>query len=188
MTPMRIFSRFIRLALCGAAFCVGAASASTPAVDAEVAVKAAVMHKIAKFVVWPESAFDSGNSPIVFCVAGDNRMYSALSSLDGSPVHGRTVIVRRIAEPAEAAQACQVLYLTTDDPDRTQIWLQEIADRPVLTFADAESHCGEYCIVTMTIRRNKVRFAINLDANENTGLSISAQLLQLAATVARGGP
>ena len=183
---MRVISSFITLVLCGVLLGAGMASASTPVVNAEVAVKAAVVHKIAKFVVWPESTFDSATAPILFCVAGDTRMYEALSNLEGRPVHGRNVIVRHTAEPAEAAQDCQVLYLTTEDPNLAQLWLQAIAHRPVLTFADADSQCGEHCIVSMTIRRNKVRFAINLEANENTGLNISAQLLQLAATVGRG--
>jgi len=37
------------------------------------------------------------------------------------------------------------------------------------------------------VRRNKVRFSIDLAANKNTGLRISAQLLQLAATVDGSG-
>ena len=39
----------------------------------------------------------------------------------------------------------------------------------------------------MTIRRNRVSFSINLDANADTGMRISAQLLQLAASVGSSG-
>ena len=46
--------------------------------SAEVAVKAAVVHKIAKFVTWPDSAFSSADSPIRFCVVGNGGIFEAL--------------------------------------------------------------------------------------------------------------
>ena len=164
--------------------CLGAAhGAETPA---EVRVKAAVVHKIAKFVTWPQSAFAAPDSPLRFCVVGDGMIFDALSRMSDRPIHGRNVTVRRVLDPSAAAGECDVMYLTNDIERPATAWLGEVADRPVLTFGDAESYGGSESIVMLTIRRNKVRFAINLEANSGTGLSISAQLLQLAASVGGG--
>jgi len=66
-------------------------------------------------------------------------------------------------------------------------WLQAVSGHPVLTFAEAGGYAGEGSIVAMAIRRNKVRFSINLEANKNSQLRISGQLLQLAASVGTPG-
>ena len=153
---------------------------------AEVKVKAAVVHKIAKFVTWPDSAFQAPDSPIRFCVSGNGGIHNALDRMGGRPIHGRAVVVKRVDQPAEAAASCDLLYLTEDADREPGDWLRAVANKPVLTFGDAGAYGGDDSIVMLTIRRNKVRFAINLEANANTGLSISAQLLQLAAGVGGG--
>ena len=154
--------------------------------SAEVAVKAAVVHKIAKFVSWPDSAFAAPDSPIRFCVVGNGGIFEALSRMGDRPVHGRKVVVSRAVEPASVAANCDLLYLTPDVERQAGEWVAAIADEPVLTFGDAGAYGGNESIVMLTIRRNKVRFSINLEANARTGLSISAQLLQLAAAVGGG--
>lgn len=153
---------------------------------AEVAVKAAVVHKIAKFVTWPESAFESADAPIRFCVVGNGGILDALKRIADRPVHGRDVRVLRASDPGDAAANCDLLYLTPDAERQAGEWLESVAHAPVLTFGDAGAYGGNGSIVMLTIRRNKVRFAINLEANASTGLSISAQLLQLAAAVGGG--
>ena len=153
---------------------------------AEVTVKAAVVHKIAKFVTWPESAFASADAPIRFCVVGNGGIFDALNRMSDRPIQGRKVIVQRVLNPASVAGNCDVLYLTPDVERQAGEWISLIADEPVLTFGDAGAYGGSDSIVMLTIRRNKVRFAINLEANARTGLSISAQLLQLAAAVGGG--
>jgi len=182
-----VLSRHIsRTVLCCAVLWASLPQTEAAETAAEVTVKAAVVHKIAKFVTWPDSAFESPQSPIRFCVVGNGRIYDALRRMGDRPIHGRPVAVIRAPEPSLAAANCDVLYLTRDAERRAAEWLDVVADEPVLTVGDAGEYGGNDSIVMLTIRRDKVRFAINLEANSNTGLSISAQLLQLAAAVGGG--
>ena len=154
---------------------------------AEVAVKAAVVHKIAKFVSWPATSFESDDAPLQFCVAGRGMMYAALQKFDDRTVHGRPVRVYHVPDPMSAVAICDVLYLNPDDGRQAADWLRAVADDPVLTFGEAGQLGADDSIVTVTIRRNKVRFAINTEASDRAGLDISAQLLQLAAALGGGG-
>ncbi len=154
---------------------------------AEISVKAAIAHKIVKFVAWPESRFESQDIPLRFCVLGDDRFLEAFENLSDRPIHGRSMLVTRPPEPSTVARNCDVLYLADDSQRSASEWLQKVVDQPVLTFGEAGEYGGEGSIVTIAIRRHKVRFSIDLEANENTGLRISAQLLQLAASVAVAG-
>ena len=153
---------------------------------AEVAVKAAVVHKIAKFVKWPDNAFESSDSPLRFCVVSDGMMYEAFKQLSDRTIQGRPVRVFHIPEPADIAASCDVLYLAPDEQQLAVDWLAAVADRPVLTFGESGQVGAADSIVTVAIRRNKVRFAINTEASDRAGLSISAQLLQLAASLGGG--
>ena len=154
---------------------------------AEISVKAAIAHKIAKFVSWPDSRFATGDKPLRFCVLGDPMVLQAFEKLSDRSIHGRPMSVVAAPDPATVASTCDVLYLGDDDKQSADVWIESVTGQPVLTFGEAGEFGGDGSIVTMTIRRNKVSFSIDLDASKNTGLRISAQLLQLAATVGGSG-
>ena len=170
-----------------AALLLHTADARSQDASAEVRVKAAIVHKIAKFVTWPESRFTAEGARLRFCVLGDSEVLEAFRTLQDRPVHGRMLSVDLAPEPGEVAESCDVLYFANDERHTAGEWLEAVAGHPVLTFADAGGYAGEGSIVAMAIRRNKVRFSINLDANENSQLRISGQLLQLAASVGTPG-
>ncbi len=163
----------------------GSAAASDSA--AEISVKAAIVHKIAKFVFWPDSRFEGSRQPLRFCVLGDPMTLQAFEKLSGRSIHGRPMRVLPAPEPSAVSSSCDVLYLDGARQQSTEAWIESVKGQPVLTFGDASEFGGQGSIVTMMVRRNKVRFSIDLDANKNTGLRISAQLLQLAATVDGSG-
>ena len=100
-----MFSRLtIRTALCSAVLWACLPLTAVAETAAEVTVKAAVVHKIAKFVTWPESAFESADAPMRFCVVGTGGIFDALQRIGDRPVQGRKVVVRRAPEPELLAQ------------------------------------------------------------------------------------
>lgn len=155
---------------------------------AEISVKAAIVHKIAKFVSWPDSRFQGSDKPLRFCVLGDPMVLEAFENLSDRSIHGRSLLVTPAPDPVSVAATCDVLYLDGDQQQSADVWIQSVTGQPVLTFGEEGEFGGDGSIVTMTVRRNKVKFSIDLEANKDTGLRISAQLLQLAATVGRSGP
>lgn len=170
-----------------AALSLHGADAHSQDTAAEVRVKAAIVHKIAKFVTWPASRFAADNDRLRVCVLGNAQVLDAFQALRDRPIHGRLLSVDSAPEPSDVAAACDVLYLTYDAQHTPEEWLDAVAGHPVLTFAEDGGYAGEGSIVAMAIRRNKVRFSINLKANESSQLRIGAQLLQLAATVGTPG-
>ena len=167
------------------ALVAGAARADTAA---ESSVKAAIVHKISKFVDWPESAFSSEDSPIRFCVVGDDQILEALKKLSDRRIHGRLIDAIVAPDPSAVATSCDVLYLGSDAERDVAEWTDQVAGQPILTFGETGGYGAENSIVSVMVRRDKVRFEINLEANDGTGLRIGAQLLQLAAAVGgRGG-
>ncbi len=154
---------------------------------AEISVKAAIAHKIAKFVSWPDGRFERQDAPLRFCVLGNQMTLDAFGVLVDRPIHGRSLEVMLAPDPLLVARSCDVLYFGEGDRRDSADWLGSVAGQPVLTFGETGHYGGDGSIVTMTVRRDRVSFSINLEANEDTGLRISAQLLQLAASVGSPG-
>ncbi len=154
----------------------------------EDVLKAVIAHRITKFVTWPDGALADGDAPIRFCVVDDGPIHEALVGLQGAPVHGREVHVIRVADTAFLAERCHVLYVSERGAEDQELWISQVADSPVLTFGEGEANGEAPPIVSMGTRRNKVVFNINVDASDRAGLSISAQLLQLAGEANRRGP
>ena len=178
-------SRILAAGLLGlVAMTAGGYASAEP--SAESAVKAAVVHKISKFVSWPDNAFAQARSPIRFCVVGRGEMHDALLQFGDRPVQGHPVQILQPRDPVEVKDSCDVLYLGAGDGNAAD-WLRQAAERPILTFGEQGMNGADECIVTIAIRRNKVRFAINKDASDHAGLSISSQLLQLAVGLGDGG-
>ena len=185
MLPSSLTSRFSYAIL--VVLLLTATSARADHSAAEVNVMAAIVHKIVKFVNWPEQRFGSSEDRLRFCVVGDEEIRDAFEVLSERPIHGRQLSVRTVTEPADVAMTCDVLYLAHDDQHSDEEWFEAVAGHPVLTFAEAGHFGGDGSIVSMSVRRNKIRFSINLDANRDSNLRISAQLLQLAAQVGTPG-
>ena len=181
-THIRKGLQLVLLLLLTPAMAFGSGSAS------EHAVKAAVAHKIAKFVSWPDHAFDDPHAPIRFCVAGNAPIRRALEELKGRTIHGRQLTVESISRPTAALGNCDVLYVSRDSAHDPSEWIAVVARHPVLTFGETAENGGDASIVTLAVRNNKVRFDINVEASDRAGLNIGAQLLQLAAMSNRRGP
>lgn len=185
MTLRRPAGPWTGLALAAALAVVPAAAAATTADKApDAAVKAAFLFNFAKFAQWP--ALGAG-SPIGICVVGDDGVSAALVEIvRGRHINGRAVEIWR---PYNSApwRDCQVLFVGTSETHRSVAALRGITALPVLTVSDDRGFAkAEGGIVELYVQRGRMRFAINLDAVERSGLRLGSHLLQLA-TVTRDG-
>lgn len=136
----------------------------------EWAVKATYLYKLASFVDWPESAFDSPTSAIAICVVGDDPFGGTLDqAVAGQTVGGRPIAVRRL-DAIGPQSGCHVAY-------SAQGGLSAVRGSPVLTVTDRSSNGG---IVNFVLSENRVRFEINSQAAAQNGLTISSKVLNLA--------
>src|SRR5262245_32002181 len=72
-------------------------------------VKAAYLLNFGRFTTWANAADAADNPGFAVCVLGQDPFGSALdTTVDGETIDGRTIVVRRIAGPTEAA-GCRVV-------------------------------------------------------------------------------
>jgi hypothetical protein len=149
----------------------------------EYQVKAAYLLNFTRYVEWPSQAFESPDAPVRLCVLGRDPFGSVLdATLRGRTTHGRSLAVRRIRRPTEAA-GCHLVFISRETWG-TQRELPPALQSPgMLTVGESDEFAQEGGIIGFIIQDETVRFVVNADARDRAGLRISSRMLSLAAAV-----
>jgi hypothetical protein len=154
----------------------------------EYQVKAAYLFNFGKFVKWPAAIPAEKDNAFTFCVLGRDPFGPALDSiLAGEDLGGKPVAVRRIVKPQEAGP-CRVLFISSTEENRLKEILTVIDESGVLTVSDIPGFARRGGMIQFVLEGNKVRFEINLTSAENAKLTLSSELLKVAAAVRRNAP
>lgn len=168
-------------------FCAVVAVASLLCADPsaqtfESEVKAAFLFNFTKFVEWPSSAFESATAPLRLCVVADAAFtHNVDEIIAGETVRGR--VLRRVTPAATDLAQCHVLYVASAESVHTDKLLSAVRRAPVLTVGESPRFLEQGGAIAFALVNGRVRFDVNLDAAEATGLTISSKLLRVARYV-----
>ena len=149
----------------------------------EYRLKAAFLYNFAKFVEWPAEALSDENSTFILGVLGEDDPGPALESIRGKTVKGRTLTIKRFESLQDLAD-CHILFITSSERQDVERALESLEGSSVLTVGEMERFAEMGGIINFVVKKNRLRFEINLDAGRRAGLEISSQLLKLADSVA----
>lgn len=142
-------------------------------------VKATYLYNFIQFVEWPQDVWAQGRE-FQLCVLGGDRLGAALDAFNGERVDGRTIQVRRLATPAEAApMRCKLLFVARGAGDSAAL-LAQLPAHGVLTVGETPNFTHAGGMINLYEVRGRVHFSINDRAARRAGLIVSSRLLQLA--------
>lgn len=151
--------------------------------DAVNEKKSEMLWNIAKFVQWPDTALAGSNGQLVFTILGEDDLAAVLANLlSTKTINGKPVFVR-FARRAQDARGSQILYVAASESEHLADVLVEVGRAPVLTVADTPAFAAHGGMVGFADDAGRVRFEINLDHAEASGLRISSKLLALSRVV-----
>jgi len=147
-------------------------------------LKAAYIFNFTRFVEWPMLPEDR---PFVIGVIGDPQMVSQLRVLEreGKLVGGRRIQIRSYVTIEKLAESQLLFVGNTADPKLEQI-RQRTAGQPTLLVGDTPGQAGRGVAIEFFLKpdvfrkRQRLRFRIDPKALEGRGLTVSAQLLDVA--------
>jgi len=148
----------------------------------EYQIKAAMIYNMTRFMDWPDDALSPSATQFTICVAGKGGLGSAVASLQGKQVKGKTVTIHQ-STLTHGPLACQVLVLCDLDKNTTSALLERTRSSAVVTVADSPGFARSGGTVGFMLQNGKVRFEINQTAAQRHRIRISAQLLKLAQIV-----
>lgn len=148
----------------------------------EYQVKAAYVFNFGKFVKWPVAAASPGDS-FSICVLGEDTFGSVLeSTLAGQSIGGKPVTVKRIAKPRDAA-SCHILFISSADESHLRDIFSTLGQSAVLTVSDIPDFSKRGGMIQFVLEGDRVRFEVNRASAEEAGLTLSSDLLKVAAAV-----
>jgi hypothetical protein len=142
-------------------------------------VEAAYLYNFAKFVRWPAAVSDS---PLKICVMGQDPFGAALDEAVGQErIEGRRLAADRLT--SDSVHGCSVLFISNSEEPRVDRILAQTASSPVLTVSDMPGFLEHGGMIQFLVKDDRVRFGVNLDAANRAGVTLSSQLLKVAASV-----
>ena len=177
-----LFGRFVAGAAMVCAIAAPGRAQSAPEYD----VKAALLLNFARFIEWPDAAFESAQSPIDVCVFAPSPFGQALErALTGETVANRSLSAREVHGVSDSAD-CHLLFVPAGAESRASALLRQAG--PTVTVGESRRFQNMGGAVTLVIEEGRVRFNVNLRPVERRGVRISARMLQLASRVERATP
>jgi len=146
-------------------------------------VEAAFLFNFAKFVTWPDEAFQRSGDSLIIGVLGEDPFGAILEeTIRDKTIMGKKLTVRRFARIQDAAHS-HILFLSTSEESRLSEMIKALDKTNVLTVSDMEQFAEHGGMVAFTVEDQKVRFNVNVGAVERAGLKMGSQLLKLARIV-----
>ena len=190
-TPLRQWRRlasgWLALIAIAAVFPAAAQSEGDAAV-LERRVKATFLYKFLSYVEWPESALPKPNTPFTIAVAGDDALAAELAEFAGGRnTEGRSVVVRKVSDPAEAASAHILFVARAENPRLSQL-VKTTQSKPVLIVTESDGALAAGSMINFVVSGGRVRFEISVDTADKRQLKLSSRLLTVALNVRAGTP
>ena len=149
----------------------------------EYELKAAFLFNFAKFVEWPSSAFANPQSAFLVCVLGPDPFGSALDdALLRHSIQGHAVALLRMKRTVDIV-GCQILFVPASERNRLPEVIAKLRGQYVLVIGENEDFASSGGVIQFALEQNHIRFLINTDAADRSGLKFSSKLLALAKIV-----
>lgn len=150
----------------------------------EYEVKAEFIERFTRFVVWPESVFASADSAFVVCVLGTGPLAAQLERVVGrGKLKDRSARLQHV-EQNDALDGCHILFVAVADRGAVRSVMHRTRGKPILSIGDQPGFAEAGVLINLIIDEDgAVRFEINREVADASGLKISAKLMRLARFV-----
>lgn len=153
---------------------------STFAQVSEYEYKAAFIERFTRFVEWPND-IESDTFKIV--ILGKNPFNRALDELfDGIKIKNQNVQLIYTDE-IENLTNVDLVFISNSEKRRLKEILIALSEKPILIISDSEGFCKMGVHINMYVDDNYVRYEINQEIIEKSGLKVSSLLFASAKIV-----
>jgi hypothetical protein len=148
--------------------------------DVEYKVKAGYVYNFTKFITWPEDDSETFN----LCIAGEDPFGDLIDPIEQRTAFGRPIKLFRFNR-LDKEQHCHILFISSSIKDNVSLKGMLIVDdiNKSLTVGESEGFAARGGMIGFVNRLGKIKLQINLKALQQSGLKISAKLLEVAELI-----
>ncbi len=140
---------------------------------------AAYIERFTRFIEWPaESEIEIKSKPFIICIVGENHFSESFEEIYSKlKIKDKKVLIHYVQD-INNIPYCHLAFICDDMKDKLKILKEKIGDQPTLLLSD-EPGFAEICTHINLYRENKkIRFEINQELINSSGLYISHLLLR----------
>lgn len=160
-----------------------AALAPGATAQSEDQVMAAFLLNFARYVEWPQDAFDGAEAPVRICMVEA----AGFASVVAETIAGKTVGARPLevseSKDLAATRGCHIVFIGRAHASTPGAAVAALGGSHAFSIADHEGFASAGGIANFYREDSRIRFAINPGAAQKAGLTISSRLLRLAKVV-----
>ncbi len=171
-TISKIYTTLVIFLICGLS------SAKAAEITKADKVKAAIVYKLTKFISWPEK-----KQTLTLCVIGQGAINSEIFKINHKFSLARRISVTHKHPNASLGKLCDLIYIHNTKSDQISAVVNKLRNKPVLTISDSKNFANQGGVIELFRAGSRIRFAINKNVAQNTGLTINPQLMGLAKVV-----
>lgn len=177
------------LALALALLRIPLSAQSNPAL-VEHQLKAVFLLNFARFVEWPENAFQHGKAPFVIKIIGPSPIATLLEkALQGETYKHRTfLLLVQEMENFNPSEPCHLLFVSRAAKDRVPSLLKQTSGSPVLLVSEVEGFIEAGGMINFVIANKNLVFEVNPAAAQKARLKMSSKLLSLPKAILKTPP
>lgn len=163
-----------------------ATSPALPAIESSgPSVKSAFVYNFIKLVSWPEARLAAGNSPIQVCVIKGDEMEPALREVLAGKLAGSHPLQVISVGADDNLDTCHVLYLGSRTASRSATLMARVSGKGVLLIDEGPRFNWPDGMIRLFQEQNRMRFELNLESLERSGLKVDPRLIRLARIAQR---
>ncbi len=150
----------------------------------EYLLKAGYIEKFIHFVEWPEaSTKNDSNETFTLAVIGENKFGQDLEDIFSKiKVKNKQVRITYISSVDEIDH-CMMLFISESEKNNLDEILHYTTGKPILTISDSKGFGVNGVIINMFTEENFIKYEINRNALEKSGLKINSLLLNYAVII-----
>lgn len=147
----------------------------------EYLLKAGYIEKFTHFIEWPESE-KNADSIFRIAVIGDSNFEPALNEIFGKvKVKGQRTEIRHVST-IEEVENCRILVISGPIMNLDEV-LNYTTGKQILTISESKGYGRKGVIINLFVVDNYIRYEINQNSLQKSGLKMSSLLLNTALIV-----
>lgn len=153
---------------------------SVQAQISESEIKAAYIERFTRFIDWPD---DFENNTFKIAVIGENPYNTALDDLFTDTKIKKHSVKLIYTNNLNDIKNVNLVFISGSEKKRINEILKAIGKRPILIISDTKGFCELGTHINMYVDENYIRYEINKEALEKSGLKVTSLLLVSAKIV-----
>ena len=152
---------------------------SASASSKEYKLKAAYLLNFARFIYWPEEAFEKTDNNFNICVYGESPFGESLNKLADKKIHKKNIKLNYVKK-IEGVLGCHIVFICSSEEVVFEELISGFPEANMLTVSDIKGFSANGGMIEFVRVGNKIKFEINLKESARQGIKYRSQLLEVA--------